>query len=221
MPHHVIQRGNRRQKTFFHDSDYRFYAVLLRHWCRKFEVEIWAYCLMPNHVHLILVPHKVDSLSLVMSEVHRRYTQYINKREGWTGFLWQGRYSSYPMDERHLLCAARYIELNPVEAGIVATAEQYAWSSAQEHLGMRQPHVCDVSALLQRVPDWSDFLQVASDAPTRKMIQSHVRSGHPAGSEDFVDALERLLGRRLKPGKRGPKSKAADLRTVDQFRTCP
>ena len=119
IPHHITQRGNRRMQTFFGDDDYRAYIALLAEWCRKCRVQIWAYCLMPNHVHLIAVPESEDALRLGIGEAHRRYSRMINFRNNWRGHLWQGRFASFPMDETYLLAAARYVEMNPVVAGLV------------------------------------------------------------------------------------------------------
>ena len=111
-PHHITQRGNRRQKTFFCDEDYRRYIDLMAEWCNRCGVAVWAYCLMPNHTHLIAVPQTEEGLRKAVGEAHRRYSRMINFREGWRGYLWQGRFSSFVMDERYLLTAVRYIELN-------------------------------------------------------------------------------------------------------------
>jgi putative transposase len=113
IPHHVTQRGNRRQQTFFHDADYQAYLELMSEWCAKYQVQIWAYCLMLNHVHLIAVPETKDSLNLAIGEAHRRYTRRINFREGWRGHLWQGRFSSFILEQNHLFACTRYVELNP------------------------------------------------------------------------------------------------------------
>ena len=134
IPHHITQRGNRRQATFFEDNDYREYINLLSEWCATCRVDIWAYCLMPNHVHLIAVPSSEDGLRRALGETHRRYTRLINFREGWRGHLWQGRFTSFPMDEKYLLCAARYVELNPVRAKLVDKPADYKWSSALAHI---------------------------------------------------------------------------------------
>ena len=99
LPHHITQRGNRRQATFFGADDYQAYRALMREWCEYWKVEVWAYCLMPNHVHLIAVPPSEDGLRRAMGEAHRRYTRRVNFREGWRGHLWQGRFASYPLDE--------------------------------------------------------------------------------------------------------------------------
>ena len=124
-PHHVIQRGNRRQQTFFNDEDYEVYKNLMAEHCAMHVVKIWAYCLMPNHVHLIAVPKTKEGLNRAIGEAHRRYTRRINFREKWRGYLWQGRFASYPMDESYTLAAARYIELNPVRVKLVKRPE--AW----------------------------------------------------------------------------------------------
>ena len=125
IPLHITQRGNRRQRTFFEEEDYRVYLKLLRQWCDKHEVAIWGYCLMPNHVHLIACPGNESGLSRAIGEAHRRYTRMINFRENWRGYLWQGRFASFPMDQSYLLAAARYVEMNPVRARLVERAEQY------------------------------------------------------------------------------------------------
>jgi putative transposase len=119
MPHHVSQRGIPRQETFFSEEDHQYYLVLMAQFCRAEQVAIWTYCLMPNHVHLIVVPQSIESLRRAIGEAHRRYTRWINFREGWRGHHWQGRFASFVMDENHLLTAARYVELNPVRAGLV------------------------------------------------------------------------------------------------------
>ena len=123
-PHHVTQRGNRRQKTFFCDADYKYYLELMSAFSRKAGTEIWAYCLMPNHVHLVMVPGEEDGLRAALGEAHRRYTGYINCREGWRGHLWQERFHSFVMDEEYLLAAVRYVERNPVAARLCDKPEQ-------------------------------------------------------------------------------------------------
>ncbi len=134
MPHHVIQRGNRRQDVFFEADDYRMYLALMRQQAESGEFSIYAYCLMQNHVHLIVAPHDIGGLRRI-GEAHRRYTRYINKKKDWRGYLWQGRFSSYPMDEAYAYEAVRYVELNPVVAGICQHPSAYRWSSARQRLG--------------------------------------------------------------------------------------
>ena len=128
VAHHVTQRGNRRQQTFFHEEDYAAYLTLLGEWCGRCGVELWAYCLMPHHVHLIVVPESEDGLRRGLGEAHRRYTRRINFREGWRGHLWKGRFASFPMDESYLLRAARYVELNPVRAKLCRVPWRWRWS---------------------------------------------------------------------------------------------
>ncbi len=95
MPHHVTQRGNRRQATFFCDDDYQAYLDLMAEWCGEHNIEVWAYCLMPNHVHLIVVPQSADGLRRAIGQPHRRYTRRVNFRQRWRGHLWQGRFASF------------------------------------------------------------------------------------------------------------------------------
>ena len=139
-PHHITQRGNRRQQTFFSDADYDTYVGLMHRWCAHYGVEIWAYCLMPNHVHLVAVPEREDSLAQAIGEAHRRYTRFVNEREGWRGHLWQGRFTSYVMDERYLLACARYVETNPVRANLATQPAEWRWSSARAHLSTEMTH---------------------------------------------------------------------------------
>ncbi len=205
-PHHVVQRGNRRQQTFFSDDDYRLYIGLMAEWCDKCQVEIWAYCLMPNHVHLIAVPETKDGLGRAIGEAHRRYTRMINLREGWTGFLWQGRFSSFIMDERYLIACARYIELNPVRAGLVKKPESWPWSSAFSHIYGRKDCLMKTAPLLKLVDkNWDDFLSVKSAASDMEKFRSHEKSGRPLGSDQFIEKLELMLNRTLKPRKAGRK----------------
>lgn len=159
MPHHVTQRGNRRQQVFFGDDDYEAYRTLLAEGCRAVGVAIWAYCLMPNHVHLILVPRDPDGLRAALGEAHRRYSRLISFREGWRGYLWQGRFASFPMDESYLLGCARYVEHNPLRAKLVRRAGDWRWSSARAHLAGSDDGCVAVRPLLDLAPDWPGFLR--------------------------------------------------------------
>ena len=204
VPHHVIQRGNRRQKVFFSEADYLAYKTILGRYCKREGVAVWAYCLMPNHVHLILVPQTRDGFRRAIAETHRRYTHIINTREDWTGYLWQGRFASYPMDEVHLYRAARYIELNPVDAGLCRFPEEWRWSSARSHMIKRDDGLADPEPMLTRVTDWSKYLAEGTTGEDAELIERHRRSGRPLGSEQFISKLESLLGRRLAPQRPGP-----------------
>ena len=208
VPHHVTQRGNRGQQTFFGDDDYRAYRALMAEWCATRGVAVWAYCLMPNHVHLIATPETADALSRAIGEAHRRYTRRINEREDWTGFLWQGRFASCALDETHLLAAARYVEQNPVRARLVRHAEDWPWSSARAHLAGRDDELVTVKPLLEMAPDWAGYLETPTPEPALDAIRRHQRTGRPLGGETFIDALEVSLGRKVRPAKRGRKPRA-------------
>jgi REP-associated tyrosine transposase len=206
LPHHVTQRGNRRQQTFFCDEDYQEYIALMAEWCGKCEVQIWAYCLMPNHVHLIAVPFAEETLARAIGEAHRRYTRRINFRENWRGHLWQERFASFPLDENYLLAAARYVEMNPVAAQLAGLPEEYPWSSAQAHLAGEDDQLAKVEPLLAIVGNWREFLSL-SDEEELKLLRRHERSGRPLGNDNFVGRMEAELTRTLRPLKRGPKPK--------------
>jgi putative transposase len=210
LPHHVTQRGNRRQPVFLRDEDYATYRALLAEQCRDAGVAVWAYCLMPNHVHLILVPKDSDGLRAALGEAHRRYTRHINSREDWRGYLWQGRFASFPMDEPYLLACARYVELNPVRARLAARARDWRWSSARAHLAGRDDGLVTTKPLLELAGDWADFLDEGLSAADHAAIRAGERTGRPLGAARFVARLERRLGRPLARGKPGPKPKAAE-----------
>ena len=204
-PHHITQRGNRSQDVFFKDQDYHYYLELLKHWCREEQVEIWSYCLMTNHVHLIVTPGTKSNLSRAIAETHRRYTRMINFRENWRGYLWQGRFASFPMDEKYLLKAAAYVELNPVKAKMVAKAEDYRWSSVHAHLKGEDPFgIVDAGKLLDICGDWRHYLKQAMKEPEDEFIR-HSSTGRPLGDTDFIERAEGLLHRDLRKKKPGPK----------------
>jgi putative transposase len=205
IPHHLTQRGNRRQQTFFSDGDYSAYIELMAEWCSRHDVEVWAYCLMTNHVHLIAVPYSEDGLGLAVGEAHRRYSRRINFREGWRGHLWQGRFASYPLDENYLLAATRYVELNPVRAGLVKSPGAYPWSSAAAHLAARDDRLVQVEPLLELVRDWVSFLSAGCSDIESETLRRHECTGRPLGSEAFLLRLEAALGRPMRRRKPGPK----------------
>ena len=205
VPHHVTQRGNRRQDVFFGDSDYQSYKALLAEGCRAAGVQLWAYCLMPNHVHLILVPSDEDGLRAALGETHRRYTRTVNAREDWRGCLWQGRFASVPMDEAHLFACVRYVELNPVRAKLARRPGDWKWSSARAHLAGRDDALVRVKPLLDRVDDWASFLGEGLKDEERDAIRKGERTGRPLGAPAFVKRLEKKLGRTLARRKPGPK----------------
>ena len=213
VPHHVTQRGNRRQEVFFEDADYAAYLDLISASCASARVTCLAWCLMPNHVHLILVPYDGDGLRAALSEAHRRYSRRINAAQGWTGYLWQGRFASYPMDEPHLMTAIRYVELNPVRAGLVRRAEQWPWSSSRAHVDKTPDGLTDLKALSGVHRNWRAMLRrglAAGDLTPEQIdvIEARERTGRPLGDDAFVERLEAKTGRSLKRRKPGPKPKA-------------
>jgi putative transposase len=204
-PHHVIQRGNRRQQTFFKDEDYLHYIELMAESCQQYNVEIWAYCLMPNHIHLIAVPADEIGFSRAFGEAHKEYARYINRQKGWTGHLWQSRFSSFAMDETYLLSCARYVERNPVKAKLCHKAEDWIWSSARAHITRQSDELCSVEPLLKFINKWEIFLM----EPDQKHleIQNNIKSPFPLASEQFLDELEEKYQRSFRKKKAGRKPK--------------
>jgi putative transposase len=153
------------------------------------------------------VPQSEDALARAIGEAHRRYTRRINFRQKWRGYLWQGRFASFVMDEPYLLAAARYVELNPVRAGLVADAADWRWSSARAHLSGRDDRLVRVAPMLAMIADWRAFLNSAMPEEELRDLREHGRTGHPLGSATFVERLERTIGRILRPGTPGRPSK--------------
>lgn len=208
-PHHVTQRGVRRMTVFYAAADYQLYRSLLGESSRRHGVEIWSYCLMPNHVHLIAVPDSPHSLARALQQAHARYAEILNRRAGWSGHLWQQRFSSAPMDGRHLVFAARYVLRNPVRGLLVARALDWPWSSAAAHAGLvDDPVVLDPKRLLSRVPDLLARLEEADDEDSLGEIRARTLTGRPLGDDGFILDLEDRLGRALAPrrGGRPPRS---------------
>lgn len=213
-PHHITQRGNRRQKTFFNDGDFELYLKLMKEWCDKCGAEIWSYCLMQNHVHLVAVPRDETGLGRALGMAHWHYTRLINAREGWKGCLWQGRFASYVMDEDYLCAAVRYIEYNPVRAGLAAHPCEYPWSSvrsrlsAQPDLLARPARLNEILSLRGPLADWD----IKKEEIER--IKKHSSTGRPLGGEEFIAVLEGRLGRRLAKQHPGPRPKKMELSSV-------
>jgi len=205
VPHHVIQRGVRRIDVFHSDVDYNLYIDLISKSCKKAGTEVWAYCLMSNHVHLVLVPSSAEGLRVSLGEAHRQYTRHVNLREGCRGHLWQERFHSFAMDEHYLHAAVRYVELNPVHAEMVKSAEDYPWSSARAHLAGKNDRLVKVAPMLERVSDWQEYLDSSLDEDTKDEFRKHGRTGRPIGDESFLMKLEDIVGRTLRTQKPGPK----------------
>lgn len=203
VPHHVTQRANRRQQVFFSEADYRFYLKLLRTGCHAAGTAVWAWCLMPNHVHLVLVPAVTDGLRAALAGVHWRYANHVNGREDWRGHLWQSRFASFPMDEAYLHACVRYVELNPVRAGLVARPEDWPWSSARAHLGRSLDGLTEVAPMLERIDDWPAYLDLGLADAERAAIRTAERTCRPLGGQAFLDRIAATLGRDVRPPKRG------------------
>lgn len=203
LPHHVTQRGNRRQEVFIEEGDYALYRDLLAQHCAANGVAVWSYCLMPNHVHLILVPTSEDGLSRAIGETHRRYSGYINARERVTGHLFQGRFGSVAMDETHLLAAFRYVAMNPVKAKLAQSPAEWPWSSARAHIAGRDDALVTVRPLLERVNDVARFLSDGVDPELEQTLAKGQSVGRPLMDDDQLARLEKRMKRRLRPAQRG------------------
>ena len=202
VPHHLTQRGNRREDVFFDDEDYQTYLEWLQYYCKEHQLEILAYCLMTNHIHLVAVPGTEESLQQVLKPLHMRYAQRINKRNKWKGHFWQGRYFSSPMDERYMWSAIRYVERNPVRARMVRKAEHYPWSSAAGHCRLTDDTVLSTQAkwenLTDQIDNWSLWLTEGDEGHDLSIIRRNIEKGLPCGTEQFIKKLEKLSGRSLR-----------------------
>jgi putative transposase len=210
IPHHVTQRGNRQERVFFRDSDRFAYLTWLREFATRYGADVVAYCLMDNHVHLIVVPATEHALEQVIGPLHSKYARRVNRLKSWKGHLWQGRYFSSPLDDAYLWAAVRYVERNPVRAGLVAKAEDYPWSSAQAHCGLRIDAVLDGGRRWVAdfgIRDWSAWLAGDDEPAKLEVLRQHVVRRLPCGKEGFVAELERQAGQSLRPRPRGrPKA---------------
>ena len=201
IPHHITQRGNRREDVFFDEDDYQTYLEWLQYYSQKYGLEILAYCLMTNHIHLVAVPGKESSLHQTLKPLHMRYAQRINRRNQWKGHFWQGRYFSSPMDELYMWAAIRYVERNPVRARMVRKAERYPWSSAAGHCGLTQDYVLSTLdkwiKLTGQIDDWSAWLAESDETTKLNLIRRNIEKGLPCGSDRFICRLEKIAGRPL------------------------
>jgi putative transposase len=194
LPYHITQRGTNHEKVFFSAADRLMYLRLVRENMGEAGVRILAYCLMTNHVHLVVVPERLDSLALLFSRVHGRYSQYVNLRRQRSGHLWQARYYSCPMSDRHMWIALRYVEDNPCRAGIVPRPEAYRWSSAASHL-LGAP---DLSKILDLefweqaggVVTWVDLHAAGERNDEVRVLRKCTYGGRPFGDEEFINQME-------------------------------
>ncbi len=188
LPHHVIQRGLQGRQTFFNDTDYTTYLKILTQSGHRYSVQILAYCLMPDHVHLIAIPHQKTSLSSCLRTVHSRYTKYIHSMTGERGQFWQGKYSSHLLDEYYLMACARYIEINPVKREYVTHAEDWPWSSCTAHITGKSDALVTVEPLLEKVTvEWRDFLLEPRPPEEADLFYRHEKNGRPLGCKDFLE----------------------------------
>lgn len=196
LPHHIVQRGLNGRQTFLIDDDYEVYLKIMAQCCRQYQVEILAYSLMPDHVHLIAIPKDYNALSSCLRVAHGRYSKYINRRTGRTGACWQGRYSSHLLDQHYLLTCARYIEINAVKREYVDRPEQWRWSSAQAHIDGCDDDLVRVQPLLDRVNcakmSWQEFLAVPRPDSEADMFYAHEKSGLPLGDEAFKEMVAKV-----------------------------
>ena len=224
IPHHITQRGIRRFDVFRDGADRQIYLKLLAESCRMFHLRVCAYCLMTNHVHLVAIPERPDSLWRTLHRCHGMYANRFNMKYGFSGHLWQARPYSCVLDEEHLWRAIRYVELNPVRAHIVDRAVDYLWSSAAAHCGLREDTLLDAEwASRDEIQDWRQWLAPGNENEVDKRIRERTFTGRPCGNETFVREAERLIGRQLSPRKPGPKPKKAKpddsaIWTTDEIR---
>jgi putative transposase len=206
VPHLVTQRGNRGEPVFFNDDDRSTYLTLLQEYCAAHRVEILAYCLMPHQAQLVAIPATDDGLQQVMKPLHMRHAQRVNRAQGWTGHLWQGRFLSSALDNAHVWAAVRYVEREPVRAGVVRKAENFKWSSAAAHT-KAHPRTPSNSLLnssskwskaFAETPDWAAWLAEGDEAQELNVIRRNIEKGLPCGSDAFVKKLSLLAGRTLK-----------------------
>jgi len=189
VPHHITQRGNRRSDVFFTDEDRVVYLDWLHEYCEKHNVDVLAYCLMTNHIHMVAVPNTPEGLQRVLKPLHMRYAQRVNRAQGWKGHLWQGRFFSSPLDEAYLYSAIRYVERNPIRVGLADKAEDYLWSSAGAHCGLREDVLLSKKVewepMLAAIGDWSGWLSVEEEPKCLDVLRQHVEKGVALWSRCF------------------------------------
>ena len=211
MPHHITQRGNARRFILENDQERRVYLDLLQQGIQRHGVALIGYCLMSNHVHLVAVPKTSGALARSLKEAHGRFASYWNALNHSTGHVWQGRYYSCPLDERHLWEALRYTELNPIRASLVASPEHWPWSSAAAHCGIVPADSwLDTAAWGCRWSpnEWRTYLQINQDESGQRAIRDCTYSGRPLGSPEFTRMLETQAHRSLTRQKPGPKKRS-------------
>ena len=218
VPHHVTQRANARRYILNSDAERMVYMDLLRQAVQLHALSLLGYCLMSNHVHLVVIPQKPHALAVAFKQTHGRYASYWNASHRSSGHAWQGRFYSCPLDTTHLWEALRYAERNPVRAGLVSKPEEWPWSSAAAHCGIADPDACltmEPWSAQWTIARWRDFLSQGETESQLQLsaIRQATHTGRPLGAPEFVEALEERMHRRLSPQKGGrPKNSAIDQR---------
>lgn len=211
-PHHIIQRGHNRQAVFATDDDYLYYLDNLKEWKKELGCKVYAYCLMTNHVHLIIDPgDNPENLALLMKRVSGRQTRYVNKIEGRRGTLWEGRYKSSPVDrDEYLLACCRYVELNPVRAGIVDDPERYKWSSYTNKVGLPSAWLDFDPGYMrfgrtpkEREEKYKEWVMTSSPEEEWNIIRQALQRGQLTGNNRFVEDVAKKIGRRVEFRKQG------------------
>ena len=209
--HHVTQRGNNRQDVFFVDDDRRAYLAFLKQRCEAAGVAILGYCLMSNHVHLIVMPRSEDGLARAIGRTHFLYTQYVNRLHGRSGHLWQNRFYSCVLDEAHLWAALCYVERNPVRARLVRLPWKYPWSSAPAHAGVGPDDtgLLDLEAWTAEwdASRWQEQLRQPEDELLTRQLRRRTHTGRPLATDTWLSKVERRLGRRLRADPLGRPKK--------------
>ena len=214
-PHHIVQRGHNKQPVFHEDNDYCAYLSILRKWAREYEVKVYGYCLMTNHVHILLDPgSNVNSLASVMKRVAGKFARRFNGRHSRTGTLWEGRFKSSPIQtDAYLLACCRYIDLNPVRAGMVEHPSAYPWSSFRQKTSDSDDTWIDLDpcyialgrTMDRRMQSYARFVTegIPDDGET-EFIRQALNSGKLTGNDQFIDAVEMMVGERIElvpPGR--------------------
>ncbi len=199
-PFHITHRANERRTILGSDKERRDYLLLLKRYSQRFEMAIWAYCLMENHVHLISVGRKRNAIPRAVGNTHRNFSRNRNGERDVTGHLWANRFFSTALDETHLWTAVRYVELNPVRAGLVRRATDYPWSSARFHAGLESsnPLLDSGSPFPGPIGDWSTWLNNGLEDAIENQIRENTYSGRPTGSDLFLSEIEQRLGRSIR-----------------------
>lgn len=212
-PHHIVQRGHNRKAVFLADQDYQYYLENLKEWKKELGIKLYAWCLMTNHIHIIAEPtDDAMSLSTLMKRVNGRQSAYVNKLEGRSGSLWEGRYKASPIQkDEYLLACIRYVELNPMKAGIVTVLNDYPWSSYRERIGLKDRDILDLDSGYQslghtekdRRHHYRQYLSDTSNSKETALISESLQRNQLTGNHRFIDEIEIRIGLRVENRGRG------------------